>query len=142
MLQKFVQPKGSNNTLVFAVWSPLVLVADEGWTITTRARAARNRVRGGTHGFDNALPSMGALFVAAVYTGLALWAQRNSRLRDLAQSAAGMGVVGIHLDLTGTVPGINEAEFLALAEEAKVGCPISQLLKSVPITLNAHLAVS
>jgi predicted AlkP superfamily pyrophosphatase or phosphodiesterase len=45
--------------------TPLVLVADEGWTITTRARAARNRVRGGTHGFDNALPSMGALFVAA-----------------------------------------------------------------------------
>ncbi|MBP6597452.1 MAG: DUF2339 domain-containing protein, partial [Arenimonas sp.] len=34
-----------------------------------------------------------AVFVAAVYTGLALWAQRNQRLRDLAQSAAGMGVV-------------------------------------------------
>lgn len=28
MLQKFVQPKGRNNTLVFAVWSPLVLVAE------------------------------------------------------------------------------------------------------------------
>jgi osmotically inducible protein OsmC len=54
----------------------------------------------------------------------------------------GMGVVGIHLDLTGTVPGITEAEFMAMAEAAKVGCPISQLLKSVPITLNAHLAVS
>ncbi|MBW8369287.1 MAG: DUF2339 domain-containing protein [Arenimonas sp.] len=34
-----------------------------------------------------------AVFVAAVFTGLALWAQRNARLRDLAQSAAGMGVV-------------------------------------------------
>ena len=34
-----------------------------------------------------------AIFVAAVYAGLALWAQRNQRLRDLAQSAAGMGVV-------------------------------------------------
>ena len=34
-----------------------------------------------------------AVFVAAVFTGLALWAQRNQRLRDLAQSAAGMGVV-------------------------------------------------
>ncbi|HEU0152365.1 MAG TPA: DUF2339 domain-containing protein [Arenimonas sp.] len=34
-----------------------------------------------------------AVFVAAVYTGLALWARRNQRLRDLAQSAAGMGVV-------------------------------------------------
>ena len=34
-----------------------------------------------------------AVFVAAMFTGLALWAQRNQRLRDLAQSAAGMGVV-------------------------------------------------
>ncbi|WP_460457940.1 DUF2339 domain-containing protein [Arenimonas alkanexedens] len=34
-----------------------------------------------------------AVFVAAVFAGLALWAQRNTRLRDLAQSAAGMGVV-------------------------------------------------
>lgn len=34
-----------------------------------------------------------ALFVAAIYTGLALWARRNERLRDLAQSAAGMGLV-------------------------------------------------
>lgn len=34
-----------------------------------------------------------AVFVAAIYAGLALWAQRNERLRDLAQSAAGMGVV-------------------------------------------------
>ncbi|PZO05083.1 MAG: DUF2339 domain-containing protein [Lysobacteraceae bacterium] len=34
-----------------------------------------------------------AVFVAAVFAGLALWAQRSARLRDLAQSAAGMGVV-------------------------------------------------
>jgi uncharacterized membrane protein len=34
-----------------------------------------------------------AVFVAAVYSGLALWARRDGRLRDLAQSAAGMGVV-------------------------------------------------
>ncbi|WP_146909849.1 DUF2339 domain-containing protein [Arenimonas daejeonensis] len=34
-----------------------------------------------------------AVFVAGIFAGLALWAQRNQRLRDLAQSAAGMGVV-------------------------------------------------
>lgn len=34
-----------------------------------------------------------AVVVAAIYAGLALWAQRNQRLRDLAQSAAGMGMV-------------------------------------------------
>lgn len=42
----------------------LVLVADEGWTITSRERAGRLR-DGGMHGYDNALASMRALFVAA-----------------------------------------------------------------------------
>jgi predicted AlkP superfamily pyrophosphatase or phosphodiesterase len=44
----------------------IVAVADEGWTITTRARfqsAPPNWGEGGTHGYDNALPSMGALFI-------------------------------------------------------------------------------
>mgnify|MGYP000876626659 CR=1 FL=1 len=52
----------------------------------------------------------------------------------------GMGVVGIHLDLKGRVPGISEADFQRCAEEAKANCPISQLLRSVPITLSAALA--
>jgi uncharacterized membrane protein len=47
----------------------------------------------GLLGNDRMALAASAVFVAAVYTGLALWAQRNSRLRDLAQSAAGMGVV-------------------------------------------------
>jgi predicted AlkP superfamily pyrophosphatase or phosphodiesterase len=46
--------------------TPLVTIADEGWTLTTRAAVARlGPPRGGAHGFDNLLPSMGALFVAA-----------------------------------------------------------------------------
>jgi osmotically inducible protein OsmC len=51
----------------------------------------------------------------------------------------GMGIVGVHLDLKGTVPGIDAAKFQACAEEARATCPISQLLKSVPITLSATL---
>lgn len=45
--------------------TPLVLVADEGWSITSRSRVASWRTRGGGHGWDNALPSMRAIFVAA-----------------------------------------------------------------------------
>ena len=52
----------------------------------------------------------------------------------------GMGVVGIHLDLKGTVPAISAEEFQTVAEGAKANCPISQLLKSVPITMAAVLA--
>lgn len=44
----------------------LVAVADEGWTMTTHALVRQNGLpRGGAHGYDNQLPSMGALFVAS-----------------------------------------------------------------------------
>lgn len=52
----------------------------------------------------------------------------------------GMGVVVIHLDLQARIPGITADKFEACAEDAKVNCPISQLLRSVPITLSAQLA--
>lgn len=46
--------------------TPIVLLADEGWTISSTERLRRNgQPKGGTHGYDNFLPSMGALFVAA-----------------------------------------------------------------------------
>lgn len=45
--------------------TPLVLLAHEGWTISSRERVRRAPPRGGTHGYDPFLPSMGALFVAA-----------------------------------------------------------------------------
>jgi osmotically inducible protein OsmC len=51
----------------------------------------------------------------------------------------GTGIVGIHLDLKAKVPGISQEEFDKCAEEAKVGCPISQALKAVPITMSAVL---
>jgi predicted AlkP superfamily pyrophosphatase or phosphodiesterase len=45
--------------------APVLALADEGWTITSRARAAAaRRWQRGTHGYDPALPSMRALFVA------------------------------------------------------------------------------
>ena len=47
--------------------TPVVAIADEGWTITSHKGAGRTPPgwRGGAHGYDNQLPSMGALFVAA-----------------------------------------------------------------------------
>ncbi|MFI5235548.1 MAG: ectonucleotide pyrophosphatase/phosphodiesterase [Gemmatimonadales bacterium] len=45
--------------------STIVALADDGWYVTTRSYAARRPVMaGGDHGYDNALPSMRALFVA------------------------------------------------------------------------------
>ena len=48
----------------------------------------------------------------------------------------GEGVTGSDLTVVAKVPGLTEEQFLAFAEDAKKGCPVSQAL-SVPITLNA-----
>lgn len=51
----------------------------------------------------------------------------------------GFTIVGIHLELEGTVPGITAAQFQTFAETAKQGCPISRALAAVPITMAATL---
>ncbi|WP_067434317.1 OsmC family peroxiredoxin [Nocardioides jensenii] len=51
----------------------------------------------------------------------------------------GTGITGIHLTVVGVVEGIDEAAFVAAAEEAKAGCPVSQALSGTTITLSASL---
>jgi osmotically inducible protein OsmC len=52
----------------------------------------------------------------------------------------GWTIVGIHLELTGEVPGITAEEFKTFAETAKKGCPISRALAAIPnITMTATL---
>jgi osmotically inducible protein OsmC len=59
----------------------------------------------------------------------------------LEKTDAGQTVTRIDLETVGQVPGIDEAEFLKLAENAKANCPISRLLSpGAEITLNAQLA--
>jgi osmotically inducible protein OsmC len=52
----------------------------------------------------------------------------------------GTGITGIHLTVTGKVPGLDEAEFVKAAEDAKANCPVSQALSGTTITLTARLA--
>jgi lipoyl-dependent peroxiredoxin len=49
----------------------------------------------------------------------------------------GTGITGIVLKVTGSVPGMTAEQFQEAAEGAKTGCPVSQALKAVPITLEA-----
>lgn len=51
----------------------------------------------------------------------------------------GEGVTGSHLLVNARVPGLDEAAFATFAEDAKTGCPISQALAGIPITLEATL---
>ena len=52
----------------------------------------------------------------------------------------GEGITGIKLTVRGEVPGMSAEDFLAAAEDAKEGCPVSQALKGTTITLDAALA--
>ncbi len=47
-------------------------------------------------------------------------------------------ITKVHLDLTATIPGADKEKFLAAAEAAKKGCPVSKLFNA-EITLDAKL---
>ena len=46
----------------------------------------------------------------------------------------------IRLKVDAQVPGIDEAKFQSIAEDAKSNCPVSKALSAVPISLQATLA--
>ena len=51
----------------------------------------------------------------------------------------GFKITRIELDNESEVPGIDDATFQEAARKAKEGCPVSQALGGVEITLNARL---
>jgi osmotically inducible protein OsmC len=59
-------------------------------------------------------------------------APREVRTRaslTLARTESGFKLSKIRLETTGAVDGIDDATFQQLAQKAKDGCPVSQLLK-------------
>lgn len=58
---------------------------------------------------------------------------------SLDKDGAGFEVTKSALTLTAQVPGIDAAQFAAIAEDAKVNCPISKLLNA-EVTLEIHLS--
>ena len=57
----------------------------------------------------------------------------------LDKGDAGFRISAIELETEADVPGIDDAAFQKEAVAAKVGCPVSQALAAVDITLNARL---
>lgn len=51
----------------------------------------------------------------------------------------GPTVSEIRLKVTAKVPGIDEARFRSIADDAKQNCPVSKALSAVPISLEAQL---
>jgi osmotically inducible protein OsmC len=81
-------------------------------------------------------------FSMALSNGLAKAGNPPASLDTTAEVTfqPGTGITGIVLKVTGNVPGMTAEQFQTAAEEAKVGCPVSQALKAVPITLEATFA--
>jgi lipoyl-dependent peroxiredoxin len=52
----------------------------------------------------------------------------------------GEGITGMALTVRGSADGVNEQDFMSLAEDARENCPVSQALKgNVPISLDASM---
>lgn len=58
---------------------------------------------------------------------------------QMEKQEAGFRITQIALSTEAEVPGIDEAAFQEHARGAKEGCPVSQALKAVEITLDAKL---
>lgn len=52
----------------------------------------------------------------------------------------GTGITGSHLNVNAVVPGLDAEDFERIAQAAKTGCPVSQALAGIEITLEATLA--
>jgi osmotically inducible protein OsmC len=65
-----------------------------------------------------------------------------TRIATTAKVHLGEGpkITLIELSTVGEVPGIDKKTFEAFAEQAKKGCPVSQALAAVDMSLMARLA--
>jgi osmotically inducible protein OsmC len=57
----------------------------------------------------------------------------------LERAGEGYKVPKIELAISGVVPGISAAEFDTYAKQAEASCPISNALRSVPISVTSTL---
>ena len=81
-------------------------------------------------------------FSMALSNGLAKTGTAPSALDTSAEVefTPGTGITGIKLTVRGVVEGMSNDDFVAAAEAAKIGCPVSQALTGTTITLDAALA--
>lgn len=85
-----------------------------------------------------------ACFTMALSKGLEDAGHTASDIRTrvditLDKQGEGFAITASHIDVVATVPGMDAAGFARVAEQTKVGCPVSKLLKA-EITMQARLA--
>jgi osmotically inducible protein OsmC len=83
-------------------------------------------------------------FSMALANGLSQAGHKPQEIRTSAnvhfdKTDKGFGITRIDLVTEGNVPGVDEATFKRLAEDAEKNCPVSRALAATPITLQATL---
>lgn len=63
----------------------------------------------------------------------------SARATITLDTNSGIKITGSHLEVHGEVPGIDEATFQQIAKEAEQGCPVSNALRAINVTVDAHL---
>ena len=131
-----------------ASWTALGLIestgsgAIEGLEVTWASRSEESE-SGRTSPEELIAAAHASCFCMALSHGLAQAGNPPEKLDVTATSTfvPGTGITQMKLDVTGTVPGIDEAAFVVAAEGARDNCPVSGALKgNVEILLEARLA--
>ena len=107
--------------------------------------ASRFEEAGGTNPEELIAAAHAGCFSMALSAGLGRAGFTPTRVATTAKVhlekvGEGFKITRIELENESAVPGIDEAAFQEAARKAKEGCPVSQALGGVEITLNAHLA--
>ena len=81
-----------------------------------------------------------ALSLMLTEAGLKPESLETKAVVTLDMHGEGPTITKIHLTNTSKVPGLDKSKFDELANKAKLGCPVSKVLKGAEITLDATLA--
>ena len=83
-----------------------------------------------------------SMMIAAVSTGKGLTPARIHTTAAVTfgpDGSGGFAISGVALDTEAAIPGLDDAGFQEIAENAKANCPVSKALTGVEITLTARL---
>lgn len=109
------------------------------YDVTWKARA--EEANGKTSPEELIAAAHSACFSMAFSNGLAESGKTAERIETSADVTfvPGTGITESRLKVTAVVPGLTAEEFQDIAEAAKTGCPVSQALTGIKISLDATL---
>ena len=134
----------------WAVWKGSI--KDGGGTISTETGVLKEAPYGFKSRFENGKGTNPEELIAAAHAGCfsmalslmlgeaGLTAEKIETHADVTIDKAGEGfeITASHLTVSAKIPGADKAKFEEIANKAKVGCPVSKLLKA-KITMDARL---